>query len=85
MPRSTESHLETSSNTASGLSRFVTSSLASRRKVFFDSPGLLEQSQHWGGLVIWTIAAGTTASLFWAFMGRVDQTVNATGTLQPLS
>ena len=23
-----------------------------RRKVFFDSPGLLEQSQHWGGLVI---------------------------------
>jgi HlyD family secretion protein len=57
----------------------------SRRKVFFDSPGLLEQSQHWGGLVIWTIAAGTTAGLFWAFFGRVDQTVLASGTLQPVS
>ena len=60
-------------------------SLRTRRKVFFDSPGFLEQSQHWGGLVIWTIAAGTTASLFWAFLGRVDQTVNASGTLQPVS
>ena len=29
--------------------------------------------------------AGTTASLFWAFFGRVDQTVMANGTLQPLS
>lgn len=85
MPQSTESQIETSSKPASGLARFIPSSFASRRKVFFDSPGLLEQSQHWGGLVIWTIAAGTTASLFWAFMGRVDQTVNASGTLQPLS
>tara|TARA_Y100001933_G_C18985899_1_gene558499 strand:+ start:661 stop:1902 length:1242 start_codon:yes stop_codon:yes gene_type:complete len=60
-------------------------SLPARRKVFFDSPGLLEQSQHWGGLVIWTIAAGTTAGLLWAFLGRVDQTVTASGTLEPLS
>ena len=67
------------------MSRFVHRSLAPRRKVFFDSPGFLEQSQHWGGLVIWTIAAGTTASLFWAFFGRVDQTVLANGTLQPIS
>jgi hemolysin D len=36
-------------------------------------------------LVIWTIAAGTTAGLFWAFFGRVDQTVLASGTLQPVS
>ena len=50
-----------------------------------DSPGLLEQSQHWGGLVIWTVAAGTTAGLLWAFFGRVDQTVVANGTLQPQS
>ena len=35
--------------------------------------------------MIWTIAAGTTAGLFWAFMGRVDQTVLAGGTLQPVS
>ena len=68
-----------------GLSRFLSASFLKRRKVFFDSPGLLEQSQHWGGLVIWTIAAGTTASLLWAFFGRVDQTVTANGTLQPLS
>ena len=85
MPQSTESQLETSSKSASGISRFIPSSLSLRRKVFFDSPGLLEQSQHWGGLVIWTIAAGTTAGLLWAFLGRVDQTVNATGTLQPSS
>ena len=52
-------------------------------KVFFDTPGLLDQSQHWGGLVIWTIAAGTSAALIWAFLGRVDQTVSATGTLEP--
>ena len=45
---------------------------------------MLEQSQHWGGLVIWTIAAGTSAGLLWAFLGRVDQTVIANGTLQPL-
>jgi len=44
---------------------------------------MLEQSQHWGGLVIWTIAAGTTAALFWAFLGKVDQTVSATGSLEP--
>jgi len=54
-------------------------------KVFFDSPGLLEQSSHWGGLVIWTIAAGTTAALFWSFLGKVDQTVSASGTLEPAS
>ena len=85
MPQSTESQLEKPSTVSSGLSRFIPASLNSRRKVFFDSPGLLEQSQHWGGLVIWTIAAGTTASLFWAFLGRVDQTVTAGGTLQPVS
>ena len=85
MPQSTESQLGKLSNLSSGLSRFIPASFKSRRKVFFDSPGFLEQSQHWGGLVIWTIAAGTTASLFWAFFGRVDQTVLATGTLQPLS
>jgi len=85
MPQSTDSQLKKLSISASGLSRFIPSSLATRRKVFFDSPGLLEQSQHWGGLVIWTIAAGTTAGLFWAFLGRVDQTVLAGGTLQPVS
>ena len=88
MPQSTDPQLEKPSTVTSGLSRFIPASLASltsRRKVFFDSPGLLEQSQHWGGLVIWTIAAGTTASLFWAFLGRVDQTVTAGGTLQPIS
>ena len=36
-------------------------------------------------MLIWTIAAGTTAALFWAFFGRVDQTVTAGGTLQPLT
>jgi len=56
-----------------------------RQKVFYDSPGLLEQSSHWSGLVIWTIAAGTTAALFWAFLGKVDQTVVASGTLEPSS
>ena len=85
MPQSTDSSLEKSSNSASGLSRFIPASLRSRRKVFFDSPGLLEQSQHWGGLVIWTIAAGTSAAVLWAFFGRVDQTVRANGTLQPIS
>ena len=54
-------------------------------KFFLIHPVFLEQSQHWGGLVIWTIAAGTTASLLWAFFGRVDQTVTAGGTLQPIS
>ncbi|MCP9809134.1 HlyD family efflux transporter periplasmic adaptor subunit [Cyanobium sp. HWJ4-Hawea] len=52
-------------------------------KVFYDSPGLLDQSNHWAGLVIWTIAAGTTAALLWAFLGKVDQTVSASGTLEP--
>ena len=85
MPRPTESKLDKLSKPVSGLSRFIQSSLISRRKVFYDSPGLLDQSQHWGGLVIWTIAAGTSATLLWAFLGRVDQTVTATGTLQPLS
>ena len=85
MPQSTDSQLEKPSTIPAGLRRFIPTSLTSRRKVFFDSPGLLEQSQHWGGLVIWTIAAGTTASLFWAFLGRVDQTVTAGGTLQPIN
>ena len=93
MPQSIDSQQEASAKPASALSRFIPASLVQlipaslvpRRKVFFDSPGLLEQSQHWGGLVIWTIAAGTTASLLWAIFGRVDQTVMASGTLQPLS
>ncbi len=85
MPQSTETHLAKLTQHVSSLKRFIPSAFAARKKVFFDSPGLLEQSQHWGGLVIWTIAAGTTASLFWAFLGRVDQTVMAGGTLQPLS
>lgn len=57
---------------------------ATRQKTFFDSPGLLEQSHHWGGLVIWTIALGTSAGLLWAFWGKVDQTVTASGTLSPV-
>ena len=85
MHRSTDSRLEKSSKSISSLSRLIVTKFTSRRKVFFDSPGLLEQSQHWGGLVIWTIAAGTTAALLWAFFGRVDQTVTAGGTLQPLT
>ena len=85
MHQSTESKSEMTSKYFSGLSRFIPASIKSRRKVFFDSPGFLEQSQHWGGLVIWTIAAGTSASLLWAFFGRVDQTVMAGGTLQPVS
>ena len=72
-----------------GLSRLLPARLrsadpAARQKTFFDSPGLLEQSHHWGGLVIWTIAAGTTAGLLWAFLGKVDQTVTASGTLVPV-
>ena len=67
------------------LQRLLPASPQRREQVFFDSPGLLEQSAHWGGLVIWTIAAGTTAALFWAFLGKVDQTVSATGTLEPAS
>ena len=85
MPQSTDSKLENSSPVTSGLSRFIPASFASltsRRKVFFDSPGLLEQSQHWGGLVIWTIAVGTSAAVLWAF-GRVDQTVKLMGHCSP--
>ena len=85
MPRSTESKLDNSVKSSSDLDLPKEKRPESRRKVFFDSPGLLEQSQHWGALVIWTIAAGTTAGLLWAFLGRVDQTVVANGSLQPLS
>ena len=59
--------------------------LPERKKVFYDSPGMLEQSHHWGGMVIWTIAVGTTAGLIWAFLGKVDQTVSASGTLEPVA
>ena len=86
MPQSTETQNE---KLPSPLRRCLVGlfpvSLSTSPQSFFDSPGLLEQSQHWGGLVIWTIAAGTTATLFWAFLGRVDQTVTASGTLQPVS
>ena len=85
MPPSTDSQLDQSAAKISIFQRVLGTVSGQRRKVFFDSPGLLEQSQHWGGLVIWTIAAGTTAGLFWAFFGRVDQTVMANGTLQPVS
>tara|TARA_Y100001933_G_C18980421_1_gene556438 strand:+ start:669 stop:1976 length:1308 start_codon:yes stop_codon:yes gene_type:complete len=85
MPPSTKSQLTLLSAKTSQLKQVIAERFTPRRKVFFDSPGLLEQSQHWGGLVIWTIAAGTTAGLFWAFFGRVDQTVMASGTLQPVS
>jgi hemolysin D len=71
------------------LVRSISARLASvnpfRPKTYYDSPGLLEQSSHWGALVIWTIAAGTTAGLLWAFWGKVDQTVSATGVLEPLT
>ena len=85
MPQTPDSNSDKLSKSFLGLSRLISSPFPLRRKVFFDSPGFLEQSQHWGGLVIWTIATGTTASLLWAFLGRVDQTVTAGGTLQPLS
>ena len=85
MPPSTDSQLERPAPKSSVLQRVFGNRFSTRPKVFFDSPGLLEQSQHWGALVIWTIAAGSTAALIWAFFGRVDQTVIATGTLQPLS
>jgi len=58
---------------------------SSRPATFYDSPGMLQQSHHWGAAVIWTIAASTTAGLLWAFLGKVDQTVVAVGTLEPVS
>lgn len=61
--------------------RFFASTAQS--KVFYDSPGMLDQSNHWAQLVIYTIAVGTTAALLWAFLGKVDQTVTANGTLEP--
>lgn len=85
-PKSMNSSPENSSpeDTAAPLTlRDRISALRSRRKVFYDSPGLLDQSHHWGGLVIWTIAVGTTAGLIWSFLGKVDQTVMASGTLEP--
>lgn len=82
MPQPTEPKPDQSS---SALRRILRGPLSERQKVFFDSPGLLEQSQHWGGLVIWTIAAGTTAALLWAFIGKVDQTVTASGSLNPVT
>ena len=87
MPPSTDTKpSDLSPPEGTSLVRRIVNSVIQRpdRKVFFDSPGLLDQSQHWGGLVIWTIAAGTTAALTWAFIGKVDQTVSATGTLEPL-
>ena len=87
MPPSTDSKPSNlSPSEGSSLVRRIVNSVIQRsnRKVFFDSPGMLDQSQHWGGLVIWTIAAGTTAALTWAFIGKVDQTVSASGTLEPL-
>ncbi len=67
------------------LARLLPIKPAKRKAVFYDSPGLLEQAHHWGGLVIWTIAVGTTAALIWSFLGKVDQTVTAIGTLEPAS
>ena len=87
MPPSTDSKPSNlSASEGTSIVRRLVNSVIQRpnRKVFFDSPGMLDQSQHWGGLVIWTIAAGTTAALTWAFIGKVDQTVSATGTLEPL-
>ena len=78
MPQSTETNPQQLSKPSSRLSRFIPSSVALRKKVFFDSPGFLEQSQHWGGLVIWTIAVGTTASLFgpsWAELTKLYRLV----------
>ena len=85
MPRSTDSELDRQAKPPSGLDLATPNRPSSRQKVFYHSPGVLEQSQHWGGLVIWTIAVGTTAGLLWAILGRVDQTVLASGTLQPVS
>ena len=92
MPPSTKANMTTQDvdpkvkpGQSKGLAKYWPGSLLPRKKVFFDSPGMLEQSQHWGGLVIWTIAAGTTAGLLWAFLGKVDQTVVASGTLEPSS
>ena len=54
-----DSQLDSSAKPSSDLDVLHDKASLARRKVFFDSPGLLEQSQHWGGLVLWTIAAGT--------------------------
>ena len=51
MPLPTEFRITKFKNSVPNLGRLIKSSLVLRRKVFFDSPGLLEQSQHW---VVWS-------------------------------
>ena len=89
MPQSTESNLTLKA--AFKLNRFIPSSLkllslsrlipTSFRRQGFRS--FYEQSQHG---VVWylTIAAGNNGIAL-AFLGRVDQTVTASGTLEPMA
>ncbi|NEP17781.1 MAG: HlyD family type I secretion periplasmic adaptor subunit [Leptolyngbya sp. SIO4C1] len=49
----------------------------------FDQPVILRQSPRWAIAIVWTILAVTTASVAWACLAKVEETVPAQGKLEP--
>jgi hemolysin D len=49
----------------------------------FDQPTTLEQSNHWSRAIAWTIMGATTLTVAWAAVFQIDESVPATGKLEP--
>ncbi|MEA5464423.1 HlyD family efflux transporter periplasmic adaptor subunit [Leptothoe sp. PORK10 BA2] len=50
----------------------------------FDQPVILRQSPLWAQAIIWAIVGVTSASILWAFLARVQETIPAQGKLEPV-
>lgn len=49
----------------------------------FDKPVVLKQSPRLSRAVIWVMLASTSAFCLWAYFGRIEQVITATGQLKP--
>ncbi|WP_052128808.1 HlyD family secretion protein [Neosynechococcus sphagnicola] len=49
----------------------------------FDKSVVLEQPGYWSRAILWAILGCVTTGLVWAFNAKIDQSVQATGALEP--
>jgi HlyD family secretion protein len=57
-------------------------STAIQRK--FDRPVILQQSPIWSRVIVWSIVAVSAAVTAWAFLFKIEESIQAQGTLEPL-
>lgn len=54
-----------------------------KSETLFDQPVILERPAFWSQVVVWLLVTVTTSGVVWASVAEIEQSVPATGRLEP--